>query len=71
MLAPNARHTSHCFSISARKPALSGYGMFFWKPNAGATKLICIPSASHSASMIAVVSGVVRPGSSSMESSRR
>jgi hypothetical protein len=28
-------------------------------------------SASHSASMMAVVSGVVRPGSSSMESSRR
>jgi hypothetical protein len=45
--------------------------MFFWKPKAGATKWIFIPSASQSDSMIAVVSGVVRPGSSSIDSSRR
>ena len=45
--------------------------MFFWNPNAGAMKLTGIPSTSQSASMTAVVSGEVRPGSSSMESSRR
>ena len=32
---------------------------------------MCMPSASHSDSITAVVSGVVRPGSSSIESSRR
>ena len=71
MLAPNCRHTAHCFSISARSAALSGYGMFFWKPKAGAMKLIGMSMASQSASMMAVVSGVVRPGSSSIDSSRR
>ena len=45
--------------------------MFFWKPNAGAMKLTGMPSTSHSASITAVVSGVVSPGSSSMDSSRR
>ena len=34
-------------------------------------KLIGIPMISQSASMMAVVSGVVRPGSSSIDSSRR
>jgi len=58
-------------AMRARKASLSGYGQFFWKPNAGAMKLTGISMASHRASMIAVVSGVVRPGSSSMESSRR
>ena len=71
MLTPNVAHTSHCFWISARSAASSGYGMFFWKPKAGATKLTGMPSTSHSASITAVVSGVVRPGSSSMDSSRR
>ena len=52
MLTPNCVHTSHCFSISARSAALSGYGMFFWKPKAGATKLTGMPSTSHSASII-------------------
>ena len=55
MLAPKRRHTAHWRSISARSSWSSGYGMFFWKPKAGATKWIFIPSASQSASMIAVV----------------
>ncbi len=71
MLTPNFAQTSHCFWMSARSASLSGYGVFFWKPKAGATKLTGMPSTSHSASMTAVVSGVVRPGNSSMESSRR
>ena len=29
MLASNARHTAHCFSMSARSAVLSGYGVFF------------------------------------------
>jgi hypothetical protein len=57
--------------MSFRRPALSGYGMFFWKPKAGATKLTGMPSTSQSASMMAVVSAVVRPGNSSIDSSRR
>ena len=71
MLTPNARHTSHCFSMSARSAALSGYGMFFWKPKAGATKLTRHAEHLAQRSITAVVSGVVRPGSSSIDSSRR
>ena len=70
MLASNARHTAHWRSISRRSSELSWYGVFFWNPNAGATKLICMSSASQSDNITAVVSGVVSPGSSSIESSR-
>ena len=71
MLTPNFSHTAHCLAMRARRAVLSGYGQFFWKPKAGAMKLTGMPSASQKASITAVVSGVVRPGSSSMESSRR
>jgi len=65
------RQTAHCLAIRPGGPPLSGYGMFFWKPKAGAHKVDLHPQGLARASMIAVVSGSLSPGNSSIESSRR